>query len=279
MKNQHFRNLCLCMALLITALSLIGCGGEVILETDIYTIRQIDGHRYIDVKAGNQWIDLYDGGCVIPSPYLSFDTLADLHDFLKSGEISQDELETIQYGFPLDEDRGFLIAAPETLYSLELASAHKLKWLDLSGEQFIFHIRADESDSADFQFSGQYRILPEADFRKEQADYNRFCSDTAENTSTYTVPEKNAVVYECKKESGTWQDVQYTLESQDKILYVTEKYIFETEYDLTHASEAIPTELKIYGIENGVCFVMSANRMTFRPTEEWLNAIRVKKYQ
>lgn len=251
---------------------LAGCKEErtVLHSTEGYTIHRVGSQCYLDMTYGNQKLYLNEDGCVIHPRYLEFESVEQIYQAFMQGALSIEDLQVIQYAFPLD-DHGFLIPDPQKLYDLELPAGMECWRIELQTDTCSFCIYGNGIDGIR---SAGLSIISEQKFREDLRNYRNI--ETSKDTfdRITAIEERNATAYDYTNEHGQYRRILYCIENQSRTLYVIENY------DLTGSgnSATVPTEINILGQTNGAYYTLDLY-VDERPEISDLEAISPIPYQ
>lgn len=252
-------------------LCLPGCKAEstVLHRTEGYTIRRVGSQCYLDMTYGNQKLYLDESGCVIYPHHVEFESVEQLYQAFLHGTLAIEDLQVIQYAFPLD-DHGFLIPDPQKLYDIELPADMACSQVDLAWDGYTFHIRSASADIS----SAQLSVVSEEEFRDGFRSYRDIETGEQEFDSVTQMEDRNATAYDYTNHIGQYRMILYRIEDAARALNVIERY----QLSGSNASATVPYEIMIYGQMNGAYYTLDLN-VDARPEVSRLKAISLIPYQ
>lgn len=249
----------------------------VLFETDSYQIHRQDGHCYLNLTAGNKHSgEPSSSGCIVLSPYLYFDSLEHLYDILTRGTLSDTHISGITCSFPLDAEKGFSLPDPHKLFSVTLPEGLEISRIRIFGEELSYGYREIGKNYP--RLSGDITILDQQEFVACLKRFNRFRADPNLYRTAHTIPELNAIAYDCTVPAGVFRYVQYCVQTDSKTLYIEETYAVERSNPGAIASDTKPLEITIYGYENGYYFCVTLSGIETRPSLDFLDCFHIEPY-
>lgn len=234
---------------------------EIYLENSTYTIYVQNGQYSLVPKnplpLRRNDICLYE---VVENP--SFHNLADMKAAIEEGRISQKELYSLQYSSSFCEE-GFKICDISTLYTPTLPDGLSVQQVTWNAITYNFKINEKCSISC---------VTPEY-FDRMVKDFTEF-EDKWEILSSKPDPSTGGTLY-------TYANRQYQGNlgpTQTAVLYTLK----QGEKELRVLKECTPgdryNKINIWGIENGVHFIVTIFNPQPRHTPEWLLSFGMEPY-
>ena len=249
----------------------------VLFETERYQIHRQDGHCYLSLTAGNKHSgEPSSSGCIVLSPYLYFDSLEHLYDILTKGTLSDAHISSITRSFPLDAEKGFYLPDPHKFFSVTLPEGLEISRIHIYGEELSYGYREIDKDYP--RIGGNITILDQQKFGACLNRFNRFRADPNLYRTAHTIPELNAIAYDCTVPAGVFRYVQYCVQTDSKTLYIEETYAVERSNPGAIASDTVPLDITVFGYENGYYFSISLSGTQMRPSIEFLDSFHFKAY-
>lgn len=247
MKMKHF------LIALLTALLLClpGCEEEstVLHSAESYTIHRVGSQCYLDMTHGNEKIYLKEEGCIIPPRSVEFESVEQIYQAFMQDALSIEDLQVIQYAFPLDNRHGFLIPDPQKLYDLEFPDGMECWRISLQADTYSFNIYGKGIGGIR---SAALYIISEQEFVENYRNYRDFETSEDAFDRVTAIAERNATAYDYTNHTGQHRLILYCIENPARTLYVIERY---QQID-SGGSATVPFEIDIYGQTNGAYYTL-----------------------
>lgn len=112
-------------------------------------------------------------------------------------------------------------------------------------------------------------------------EYKRFYDDFYDRVTVKrrkNVEERNAEVIEYTSRYGDeFMRIRYTLSEANRTVIVDEVYAVNS--SRLPSSETVPRTIRIFGVDNGVCYYVAMHGLTERPSEEWLLSFGMEPFR
>ena len=236
-----------------------------LVSTDLYEIRRIDGKCYLSFHAGN--VKKEDEGCMLHWPWIKFKSMEDLHESLINGTLNEDALETIQHQFALVEGKGFLIQDPEQLYMLQTPEDVKVTEYRIEGDHCSFNLVPKNGGDG----LGTLFIATKEKFQ-EDLEFDRGFETGAREYDTHSKHgPTGGDAYDYDTPAGRRRTVLYRLETENGEVYVRQNYKLEFK-------EERMAEMHVYGYMDGVYYCIAFYAMDEIPSNNWLTDFRFSRF-
>ncbi len=253
------RKICSFIILLLLILGLSGCshiGYKLTQEGDQYYM-VLTG----DVPTGGP-NDLEKGAYIYgEGPDTTFNSLAEMKRDIKYGFFSQQELHDIGLFFEKDTQGRFPVCDINNLWQAIPPDTMKLDDISWSGKTYTMNFQSDDDSVSGFVYRCSQEELDEI-----VEEYSNYDNVSKSKVLRSEETDRNAVVFSHTDSSR--KNIYYTIAEEGKLLHIWEEY----------NASSVPTQIMIYGSDQGQCFVVSLNGLSQRPTTEWLAEWGLERY-
>lgn len=236
-----------------------------------YDIIEINGQYYLNFNNYSKEQGTTTNGFALD--FIEFSSISELKSTIKSGTLQGWQLDIIKESFPKDDTNGIKICNINNLYRPILPTSMKNTSVAWMGENYTFVI---ESEIANGDFHYHTKEQYDGRYKKNYSDRLSSSSVTVKNEGTTS--ERNATIYDISTSAGDFQFIRYSLSTASKTLVVDEIYRLRMNDESLATSANTPYFITIYGIENGVHFVVELSELEERPSVEWLMSFGIKEY-
>jgi hypothetical protein len=238
--------------------------GTVITDTNAgYEIELIDDEYYVvfeDEKYKNNANESQE------EPYLRFSSVAEMKDKLLNGKLTSEELKEMSQ-FPKNSFGKVDMFDITNLNTATLPSdmtVYEVTWY--GGKRYNLGIATENGD-----VSGRFRIHTEESYQELiKRDY-----DSLQNYDVLEVEEiedRNATEYRYTTDTAKLKTFWYTIKTDKVELTVNETYLLAYFPGGDSPSETVPLDIVIYGKDSNGFFEVYLNKLTERPSVEWLSS-------
>ncbi len=238
-----------------------------IINSD-YEIQQIKGQYYLCFQ--NPSVPPSSGGAQVGD--LSFGSIEELIQRLKTNDFEPWEFQVIKRAFPKDEN-GIRILNLNRVYRPKLPKdlkATSVTWA--GGDCYSYTLESkDSSIELSYYFHCYDPETFQRNFAREYKDF--FDRSTITITDRYEVDDRNATVILYSTHAGDFQRVRYELNKNNRTYTIDECYCLRWNGNspaTTPASDVIPRSVDVYVRSDDKCFHVSLLHPLARPEVDWL---------
>ena len=237
---------------------------EVLYENSTYRIERTDGKCYLTFYKLPE--ELVSSGCVIHPSHVYFDSADDL--FLRFTGMALDSysLQQIRTFFQPDEQGRYCVVDPynfrvPTVPSMEVSS------VNFGMSEMYYWLRLTEKSSENTSL--RFDLIPESTYERKVASFQKAVSESQDKVLSYE-EDRDATVSQGENKIQKY----YVLQNEEKTIYVTESYWFNTE----QYEQGLPVGVIGVGTDGESFFRFKLSLMSERPTVEWLLPIGTAPY-
>lgn len=236
---------------------------EIIEEEDEYFIVFNDEEITNNEHFQNGWDSLT----------IKFASLSELREKVATNSLSDSQKAHIRRVFPRDDTGAIKICNLGKLYSPILPERFEITGVYWYGEIYTFDFE-NEQEFGYVTYCTEETYLQEYEYEYEDF-FNR---DNISLSRRKQIEDRNAEEFYYETLAGSFKQVRYTLTTENKTLIIDETYRLFTIHSDLSTSDTVPSRIGIYGIDNGVYFIVSLNDLIERPSVEWLLSIGMELY-
>lgn len=239
-----------------------------------YTISAVDGIFYMNFSDGNVWdTNIQLSGQVNGS--VSFKSLSEMKNKIENNDFSAYDIYLIKNEFEKDEN-GIVICDTNNLY--EPVMPNGLTYTDVYwyGATYAFSVESDTLLTGSYFYFTKEKY--DEYFACEYEDFFNNPNISIENTEHEKIGDTDATIYRYSTDISQFKKIRYTVEAEDKLLYVEEEYRLSVSADGIEISGNVPYRAKIYGCDNDIYFAVTVFNFSEPISAEWLLSFGVDSF-
>ena len=261
------RRLCCIAVAIVFLLHFVGCAHKQESADMPYEIVEENGVYYMVMNEPVSEPAASDGGFFDGGVgSVCFDSVEEMKRDLDTGNFTDEEWhEILRFG---TDNAGRIPICDLSKLCVPVTPSNVEYGLDWSGTGFLFPLRSEEGLQGDFCFRSQ-TVFEDWVAEKEHFGENELIAFSLQTKDA----ERNADVYVYDTGVGKEQKAMYyVLSAGDKVLHIWEVY------DDVAQPESVPTDIEIYGAENGQYYRVSLYGFQKRPSVQWLLGFGMTDY-
>ena len=241
------------------------------IDTDRYTIQNIDGVCYMTFKAGFVATDSDKQNC--QSREIYFDSVKDMVDAFTKDTLTSAQMIVVQSAFP-STDRGYALWSTEALFDACTPDGIAVHSMALHGEYYDFFLMGEGILRGTVSYNTEKYIQWSKDLLY---DWSEGATVTKQEISSLDgVP---CEILEYKNSTETYRDIIIETEADGKKVDMVIRYLLEDERKHPErVSDTHPWSVLIYGEEHGNHYSITLDELTVTPTYEWLSSFGLTPY-
>ena len=241
------------------------------IDTDRYTIQNIDGVCYMTFKAGFVATDSDKQNC--QSMEIYFDSVKDMVDAFTKDTLTSAQMIVVQSAFP-STDRGYALWSTEALFDACTPDGIAVHSMALHGEYYDFFLMGEGILRGTVSYNTEKYIQWSKDLLY---DWSEGATVTKQEISSLDgVP---CEILEYKNSTETYRDIIIETEADGKKVDMVIRYLLEDERKHPErVSDTHPWSVLIYGEEHGNHYSITLDELTVTPTYEWLSSFGLTPY-
>ena len=281
--NWFKKNIC-AMLSVVLCLGLLSCSGlkdecdmeEKIdngeqneIEVDDYAIINRNNECYIVFKDVAQ----YENNGQSELATIEFATIEELKEAVTKGKLSDWQKEVIATSFPKN-DIGIMSCDFNHLYTPTMPVGGTVSGVSWGGENYSFYLEFSNGvfGYAHYYTEAQYNQIFELEYE------NYFNKETITVTKNEQISNGEKVATYYSTLSGELMQIRYTIVNDNKTFIVDKTYRINMVDETIITSSWIPSNITMYCVEGGVCYVIDIFGFVEEPTDEWLIQFSMNRY-
>ena len=286
MKHLIFRNRVLLICLILTLVcNCFGCSKEYFedategsfdiheetfdLSSSDYSLKSENGEHYICFHDEAQYAKKSSSQLAT----VIFSSTKEFKDTVVKGKLSDDQKAVIASSFPRSVEGRIKICDFSNLQEPNLPSDTMVDGVSWAGDSYSFSF-VSSSDVFGFFFYYDTKEQYEKIYKEEYEGF--FERDNITITKIEESNEKVTTYYSTSASES--KKVRYTLKRENKTVTVEETYRLKMSDSIFALSDTVPSNVKMYCVEDGKFYVISISGLRTAPNEEWLLSYGIKKY-
>lgn len=263
-----------CTAMLLFCLSACENNStKIVADNENYTITSTGNDYYLNIKSvsGVDRSEHFDA-CIFTAAGMSFESMDEMRTKLIENKLTEQELSQLQHGFRYDDTGTMSIFNITDPLVPTLPAQVTVKSVYWSGNSYSYSLKYSDIGS------GYIHCYTEEIFtRNYDEDYVNFLDNPLFTlVEKKEISDQNATEYYYTTSKGYFKTVQYMLKRGSKTVFVSEKYVLETDNDLCDESDTVPYQISLYIFDNkNVCEVKLFDPIS-RPAKEFLLSFGVE---
>ncbi len=263
--------------LLIACCALICCIACVLLIEYMsrdYDLVKKDGKSYISLRSVKEEEESNTDNAYVSTAVFgpTFSSVAEMKNNILNGNLTEQELYAIRTCYA--KDGLWEICDLDNLYDARLPDKTSIKQIALRGKSYSFTL---ENYIAVNCFIDH---LDEADYNKAfEEEYLGFPNEFEEVIWEEQTEDRNATIKYFRTGAGVFKRLEYTLQQDDRMLYVIEEYTLSFYTGSKPTSDTIPRTVTVYGEENGGYYKVWVLEPIERPSVEWLTSFGLVPFE
>ena len=241
------------------------------IDTDRYTIQNIDGVCYMTVKAGFVATDSDKQNC--QSMEIYFDSVKDMVDAFTKDTLTSAQMIVVQSAFP-STDRGYALWSTEALFDACTPDGIAVHSMALHGEYYDFFLIGEGILRGTVSYNNEEYIQWSKDLLY---DWSEGATVIKREASVFdSVP---CEILEYKNSTETYRDIIIETEADGKKVDMVIRYLLADERKRPErVSDTHPWTVLIYGEDHGNYYSITLDELTVTPTYEWLSFFGITPY-
>lgn len=276
MKKNGIMLLIVLMALLL----LCACGitaDNIIYKGEKYSVYEQNGSYYLDIFGYSDMlkeIENSEMAALVKAPWVDFSSVAEMKQAIESGNIPESTLLgfiTVQQdGTPIE------ICDLNNLYDITMPTDVSFEEVTWYGSHYVFDFLRNE-------MYGYLQVIDQQNYEREYAnlDINNWSAPQT-IISEETVKDRNATVVRYRNDTGEYKIINYQIETESGMMYVSEHYSLGFSFHLSgdpEPSETIPDTIDFCGTSGDAYFHGWMSDFSERPSVQWLSEFGVVEYE
>lgn len=267
-KKLLSRSVGVCMVALTLLLS--GCNyAEASIEVPIgsgYSIYEVNGQHYMKIDGDNYVPGKEDDPRfeTLKPEFHRYESLPAMKDTVINGKLTEFAVRDAAEYFMRDEEGRIPICNFNKLFSSMQPEDMSVSGVYWRGAYYYFLMNPNTHGEKTALLSYISGELYEEVFKEYYTDFF-----TDKEYEYYFDEQTKEEVYTCTEQGSEYKYVRYTVEKGNKKLYVQEKYSVADNLGAT-AKDAVPVNVDMIGIDNGIGFMVQVSDFEERPAKEWL---------
>ena len=241
------------------------------IDTDRYTIQNIDGVCYVTFKDGFMATDSDKKNC--QSMEIYFDSLREMVDAFTKDTLTTAQMTVIQAAFP-STDRGYTLWNTEALFDARTPDGITVHRMALHGEYYDFFLMGEGILRGTVSYNDEAYIQWSKGLLY---DLSEGATVIKRETSVFDgVP---CEILEYKNSTETYRDIVIETEADGKKVDMVIRYLLADERKRPErVSDIHPWMVLIYGEDHGNHYSITLDELTVTPTYEWLSSFGLTPY-